>query len=446
MRSTARTQLALGVALVLVAVGCSSPGPPTHLPPDPTGLFPARVDASAIDTRWPIKHVVFIVKENRSFDNMFGRFPGANGATVGWDHGTPRPLTPAVDETPHDLLHTYAAGISSIDGGRMDGFAQTANSNRYAYTSFLPTAIPNYWSWASSYVLADNFFASALGPSFPNHLFTIAATSGGTNENPQQPLEQVAALNREGFSKSWGCDIGSAGFVVVQDSEGNDEKVPPCFDFTTEGDLLSAAGVPWAYYAATNTENGYIWSAYSAIGRYRNDPTLWNQHIFPVDRVVPDIRRGLLPPVTWITPTHDLSDHPEHSMCLGENWTTRVVDAIMKSPMWKDTAIFITWDDWGGFYDHVPPRRIDPFGLGIRVPLLVISPYAKPGWIDHTEGEFSSVLRFIEDNWGLTPLTYRDRLSHDLSYDFDFAQGPAPPDPLPLRTCTASPDPSPIAG
>jgi phospholipase C len=448
MRRRSRHPTTLGaMALVVLMIACSaSYGPDPHRSPDPTILHPPEADAGAFTTRWPIKHVVFLIKENRSFDNLFGLLPGANGATTGMDHGVSRPLTPAVDEIPIDIRHDYATAIASVNGGRMDGFDQSAMANRYAYTEFRPQDVPNYWSWATHYVVSDNFFASAQGPSFPNHLFTIAATSGGTHDNPEQSRDSVAAISRSGFSRSWGCDIGSDGFVVVQDSEGNDEKVSPCFDFTTEGDLLTGAGIPWAYYSATNTQNGYIFSAYSAISRYRNNPTLWAQHMFPVDNVLGDIGAGLLPPVTWITPLHELSDHPEHSMCQGENWTTQVVNAIMRSPMWKDTVIFITWDDWGGFYDHVPPRQIDPFGYGIRVPLLVISPYARSGWIDHVEGEFSSVLRFIEDNWGLAQLTNRDRLAHDLSYDFDFAAPPRPPTPLPMRTCVNPIDPSPIRG
>jgi phospholipase C len=166
---------------------------------------------------------------------------------------------------------------------------------------------------------------------------------------------------------------------------------------------------------------------------------MWDAHIKPVDDVVSDIQSQGLDPVTWITPRFEQSEHPEWNLCYGENWTTRIVDAIMNSPEWSSTAIFITWDDWGGLYDHVPPIKVDAFGYGFRVPLLVISPYAKQGYVDHQQGEFSSVLRFIEDNWGLRPfLTARDRRAKNLSYDFDFSQPPRPPDPLPQRKCQGS--------
>ena len=141
--------------------------------------------------------------------------------------------------------------------------------------------------------------------------------------------------------------------------------------------------------------------------------------------------------MTWVTPRFADSDHPDrpNNLCTGENWTTTVVDAIMRSSMWKDTAIFLTWDDWGGLYDHVPPPQVDAFGLGFRVPLLVISPYARRGHLDHQLGEFSSMLRFVEENWGLRPLTKRDRVADDLTSDFDFDQAPRAPDPLPTRDC-----------
>ena len=318
----------------------------------------------------------------------------------------------------------------------MDGFATISETaDEFAYTQFRPDDLPNYWHWASSYVLGDNFFASAQGPSFPNHLYTIAAQSGGTHENVYQDIDELRERHRDtGLFKAWGCDSMGDAHAVVVDSEGVEKKVPPCFDFLTEGDLLSEAEIPWAYYAATQYQNGYLWSAYDAIRHVRENEAIWQQHMFPVDSFAPPARAGLLPPVTWVTPRFELSEHPEYSMCHGENWTTEIVNAVMESPDWDSTAIFITWDDYGGFYDHVPPPQVDDFGFGIRVPLLVISPFAKQGFVSHELGEFSSVLRFIEDNWGLAQLTHRDRDATPLLSAFDFEQAPRPPDPLPLRT------------
>jgi phospholipase C len=423
--------------LLLVGVACDRGAPDwTPLPPAPFGSRPPAVDASALETRWPIKHVVFIIKENRTFDNLFGRFPGANGTTVGNDRGTERPLTRTPDRLPEDIKHCYECALKAYDGGKMDGFATIGGSApRYAYTQYLPQDLPSYWHWARRFVLADNFFASAQGPSFPNHLFTIAAQSGGTHDNPVQDVEALRQHHREtGLFKSWGCDSIPGSYSQVYDSEGHVKKVPPCFDFLTEADLLMRAGIPWAYYSATETQNGYLWSAYDAVRHIRANEAIWSSHIFPVDNFIRDVRDGRLPSVTWVTPRFELSDHPEYSFCWGQNWSTRVIDAIMESPMWKDTAIFLTWDDFGGFYDHVPPPQVDDFGFGIRVPLLIISPYARSGYVDHELGEFSSVLRFIEDNWRLTQLTHRDRDARNLSEAFDFAQEPLPPDPLPTRT------------
>ena len=403
---------------------------------------------SHFQTKWPIKHVVFIIKENRSFDNLFGLFPGADGAVSGRDchcmtfhssdsgfTGPVRPLTRGFDQrTPHDLPHDRAAALKAWDHGKMDGFNQSDAADLYAYTQLHPDQLPNYWHWAKRFVLGDHFFASVNGPSFPNHLFTIAAQSGGTVDNPNPPGQ-----NNRGDYKTWGCDAPSSEHVEVFDTEGHEELVPPCFDFRTVGDLLSKKRIPWSYYAAPPVDwdqaphSGYIWNAYASIRHFREHPERWQRHVVPVQQIVHDIEGGGLPPVTWITPQFAYSEHPEYNFCHGENWSTRIIDAVMRSPMWQSTAIFLTWDDWGGFYDHEPSPQIDRYGLGIRVPFLLISPYAREGVIDHRHGEFSSVVRFIEDNWHLRALTRRDREAGNLSWNFDFSSQPRPPDPLPLR-------------
>jgi phospholipase C len=428
----ARWGLPASLAIVAIAIACSS----APVPPDGSGApsitvsptadpdADGTVDAGSSPTRWPIKHVIFLIKENRSFDHLFGRFPGARGVTVGRDHGSPRALIRGTDERlPTDLPHCYRCAIWAWNHGRMDVFDQGVSGD-WAYSQLRRSQLPNYWRWAEEFVLFDRFFASAHGPSFPNHLFTIAAQSGGARDNP---------LRRDFYSNSFGCDAPEAELVEVVDSEGKVEMVPPCFDFLTEGDLLDRAGIPWAYYAADEEQRGYIWSAYSSIRRYREHPERWRRSIFPVDRVVADIRAGRLPPVTWITPRFELSEHPEFSFCHGEDWSTEVIDAVMESPMWQDTAIFLTWDDYGGFYDHMPPPQVDGLGFGVRVPMLVLSPYARTGVVSHELGEFSSVLRFIEDNWGLGKLTRRDERATPMLSAFDFSQPPRQPLSLPER-------------
>jgi phospholipase C len=426
------------LGMCVVASACASPrpvaqrssAPPTTGTPTPSqsstplvSSLPPYVNADAIHTRWPIKHVVFIVKENRTFDNLFGTFPGANGVSYGYNQGVRVPLTRGTaGRLPGDLPHCYYCALAAYDGGKMDGFDQGGITTKWAYTQLHKDQIPIYWAWAKRYVLADNFFSSEHGPSFPNHLFSIAAQDGGSVDNPR----------RTGFfSNTFGCDAPTQQKTLIL-RHGHYSYVRPCFKFKTAGDELSAHHVPWTYYAASPDQKGYIWSAYSAIKRYRENSVRWNRFVRPVDNVVRDIRNDRLPPVTWITPRFELSDHPDYNLCYGENWTAQVIDAIMNSPIWKNTAIFLTWDDYGGFYDHVPPPHVDTFGLGFRVPLLVISPYAKQGVVDHHLGEFSSVVKFIEDNWGLSRIAYRDRIATDLSYDFNFRQKPRPPDPLPL--------------
>jgi phospholipase C len=430
-------RLALLAGAALIAAACSSGAtvaPDGEASPPRSGSSRSasptaspRPAGGRPETRWPIEHVVFLIKENRTFDNLFGTFPGADGVTVGMDDGERRPLLRGTEGSigSSDIPHCYPCSREAWNHGKMDGFNQDAASDRWAYTQLRRPQLPNYWEWARSFVLADNFFSSAQGPSFPNHLYSIAAQSGGAHDNPRR-----GPGVRD--SNTFGCDAPPEQTVEIVDTEGHVKSVRPCFDFQTEGDLLSDAGIPWSYYAAEPNQLGYIWSAYAAIQHIR-ETGAWHKHVLPVDGVVTDIRKDRLPAVTWITPRYEVSEHPQYNFCLGESWSTKVIDAIMKSPMWSSTAIFLTWDDYGGFYDHVPPPQVDGFGFGIRVPLLVISPYAKQGVVDHRPGEFSSVLRFIEDNWGLGRLTHRDRDADNLSYDFDFSQEPRPPEPLPPR-------------
>jgi len=448
LRRRARA-IALCAAVALVGVACigshdnggsAQPSPLVinWAGPRVTAPLPAAVNADAFPTRWPIKHVIFIIKENRSFDQLFGRFPGVNGARFGYENGTRARIKPASDQRAYDVPHCRACAISALNNANMDGFG-IQNHGAYAYTQMRPSGEPNYWEWSKRYVLADNFFASALGPSFPNHLYTIAAQSGGAFNNPRQDFNAMLTAAQNGTVKSWGCDISQPAYVQAFDTEGDETQIQPCFNFETEGDLLRSAGIPWTYYAAAPNQLGYMWSAYSAISRYRDNPTMWARYIRPVDDIVRDVKRNRLPPVTWITPRFADSEHPDYNFCYGENWTTSIVDAVMRSPIWKNTAIFITWDEYGGFYDHVPPQQLDQLGLGIRVPLLVISPYANQGQVFHEQSEFSSVLRFIEDNWGLTQLTQRDANTTNIADAFSFSSPPRPPDPLPLRTDCVGP-------
>jgi phospholipase C len=374
-----------------------------------------------------IKHIVFIVKENRTFDNYFGTFAGADGVTSGTlSTSEVIPLGHAPDMTPHDIDHSYQAAVKAINGGAMDQFDLIAGGNvngeLLAYTQYNEADIPNYFAYARNFVLADAFFSSLQGPSFPNHLYTVGAQSGGALNNP---------ANSGG---RWGCDSPANSRVQTLEEDGEFGQVYPCFDFDTLADRLEEEGLSWKYYAPGQDKSGYIWSALNAI-RHIRLTSLWQQHVVDTSQFVPDAQNGQLPTVSWLVVASGLSEHPPASVCLGENWTVEQLNAVMNGPDWKSTVVFVTWDDFGGFYDHVAPPVVDNFGFGPRVPFLIISPWAKRGHISHTTLEFSSVLKFIEERFDLDALTERDQDANDLIDSFDFNHRPREPLLLQARQC-----------
>ena len=383
--------------------------------------------ASEFDTRWPIKRVIYVMLENRSFNNLFGMFPGVDGSPVGNLFGKEVPLRPCPEYLPGDLPHDRAAYLNDVDGGKQDGFGHGLWGDPWAYSVHDEHQLPNYWMWAKEYSLSDHFFASAAGPSFPNHFYFIAGQSGGAIDNPEN-IKTRPLPGRAGVLKSWGCDaVGPDVFVFVKDDRGNLSKHDTCFTFKTVGEQLDGIGVNWAYYAASPGEPGYFWSAYNGIRDVFHDTAYWNAHIKPVDRLLKDIESNALPAVTWVTPRFQLSDHPPYSSAWAHNWVTGIVNGLMKSDMWDGSVIFVTWDEWGGFYDSVKPPEVDDEGLGFRVPLLTISPYAVRGLLDDEVGEFSTPLRFVADNWGLPYLTPRIARAHNFAHVFDFTSPPRKP-------------------
>jgi len=367
-----------------------------------------------------IKHIVFIVKENRTFDNYFGTFEGADGATSGViSTGEMVALGQGPDRTPRDIDHSYQAAVTAIDGGAMDQFdlirGGSVNGDLLAYTQYQEADIPNYFAYARRFVLADAFFSSLEGPSFPNHLYTVAAQSGKVINNP---------ANSQG---RWGCDAPANSLAQTLEEDGSFGRVYPCFDFDTLADRLENKGLSWKYYAPGQGQSGYIWSVLDAIGHIRNT-SLWTDHVLPTEQFALDAASGNLPAVSWLVTSGELSEHPPSSVCLGENWTVEQLNALMTGPDWRSTVVFLTWDDFGGFYDHVPPPVVDNFGFGPRVPLLILSPWVKRGYITHATLEFSSVLKFIEERYDLDPLTERDQDANDLIDSFDFQH----PHPRPL--------------
>jgi phospholipase C len=378
-----------------------------------------------------IKHVVFIVKENRSFDHYFGQFPGADGTTTGKiSTGQTIPLWRAPDITPHDQDHTRPGFLNLLDGGKMDRHDLIHKTNQngefMAYTQMTQADLPNYWSYAQHFVLPDHMFASFDGASFPNHLYTIAADGAGTLEIP---------TGGDGGKGSWGCDAAPKITVPVMAANGAISEVFPCFDIQTMADSLNTKGVSWKYYAPPEGARGYVMSTYDAIKHIR-DSGQWQTNVVPMTDFVNDALNGELPAVSWVVPGQ-YSEHPPASTCDGENWSVEQINAIMQGPIdqWDSTAIFLVWDDWGGFYDHVAPPTKDRFGLGIRVAAIIISPYAIAGKVSHTYYEFSSVLKFMEEAFDVPPLTKRDKNANDLTDSFNFNQTPIAPLVLKTRAC-----------
>jgi phospholipase C len=390
----------------------------------PLGLTVAPASQPPPPGMTNIQHIVFIIKENRTFDNYFGTFPGADGATTGKIHtGKTIPLGHLSDSPPHDIDHGWDAAHTAVDGGKMDQFDLIAggndNGDYLSYTQLYQSDIPNYFAYGKNFVLADRMFSSIETESFPNHLYSIASDSAGAINNP---------------NGTWGCDADDNTTVEVMDTEGRLSYQFPCFEIQTLADSLQAANVSWRYYAPSQGESGYNWSALNAIGHIRNTP-LWTANVVPFAQFVTDAQNGKLPAVSWVVTTAELSEHPIHSSCAGENTSVQEINAVMQGPEWNSTAIFITWDDFGGFYDHVPPPGLDLYGLGPRVPLLVVSPYAKAGTISHTQYEFASFLRFVETRYSLLPLTSRDANANSMTDSFNFLQTPLAPQVLKTRTC-----------
>jgi len=367
----------------------------------------------------PIQHTIFILKENHTFDNYFGNFPGADSATSGLiSTGAKISLAPMADSDQSALCNSWDCALEAMDGGKMDRF-DLIGVGLDAYVRASEQEVPNYWAYARRFVLADHFFSSVHGPSLPNHLFTLAAQAGGVISNGAAK------------SSTTDCDGAPAGTVIVIATDGSRSQQSPCFDFLTLADRLDGAGIDWRYYI----ESGE--GIFAFLKHIRHDPT-WRKHISTTAQFMMDLQTGDLPAMSWVVSPYDASEHPPESTCVGENWAVQTLNTLMQGPAWSSAAVFITFDDFGGFYDHVPPPQVDQAGFGPRVPLLIISPYAKKGYVSHTTYEFSSIIKFVETRYNLYPLTARDAAASDMFDSFDFQQTPQSPLTLRTRTCPKS--------
>ncbi len=345
-------------------------------------------------TTTPIKHVVVIMMENHTFDNLFGRFPGANGITE------PRASNPLEG----DNDHTSPAALASIDGGKMDGFLP------WEQVQYTQQDIPNYWAYATQFGLGDDFFTDVPTNSTPNHLSWLAGDDPGLFDG----------------SHSSGCTSNQNALLYSKNSSGYFWNYP-CYSVPTLPEELTANGISWKYYVSSPNWDGPRY--FSALDGSPND-------IQNAAQFATDVKNGNMAQVSLVTPIPAQSDHPPAFMEAGQDFVTNAVNAIMNSQYWSSTAIFVTWDDFGGFYDHVTPPSVgDNLGLGPRVPLIVISPYARQGYISSADnpngkpGEFASFDKFIEENWGLPPVGTRDANPNisDLMDFFNWNQQPQAP-------------------
>jgi phospholipase C len=408
-----------------------------------------------------IQHVVIIVQENRTFNDLFATFPGADGTTTGCIKTSTslRPMhthasggCPSGDETVQlqevnlseqcDFSHGYHGFLKNLDGGNMDGFAlgngKCHGHTTAAYQYVNPQQILPYVTIANEWVLGDHMFQTQGSGSFTAHQDLIA---GGTTINSKQTLSIVDTP----LSTPWGCDappgtktdllkyFPKSGHLLYEKRKGP----YPCFgpSYTTLRDLLDAQNVSWKYYTPPIPGEGVLWDAFDAISVVRYGPE-WGTNVdWPNTQIFTDITNNQLPAVSWVIPDRPESDHPSPGPDgdTGPSWVASLVNAVGESSYWSSCAIIIVWDDWGGFYDNVPPPLTDHWGgLGFRVPMLLLSPYAvqgtnsQGGYISHTPYEFGSILKFVEDTFNLGSLGKTDARATSIIDSFDFTQSPRP--------------------
>jgi phospholipase C len=448
-----------------------------------------------------IKHVVIIMQENRSFDQYFGTYPGADGLPRD-SHGNftsciPDPNAGQCARPYHNTLLTNSGGPhyknsaqEDIDGGKMDGFVRTVEEDTALKNGTLDTdqlgcaatlqppgcvdvmgyhdqrEIPNYWTYAKNFVLQDRMFEPSLSWSLVSHLYMVSGWSARCANSPDAStcVADNTFPDSEGLPDSGNAlleQATGAAFGILDPNDPDDlpnSPQPPDYAWTDITYLLHRYNVSWRYYVEQGTEPDCPTGAMTCtpVPQAVTTPEIWNPlpdfatvhednqlgNIVNSNSIFTAAASGTLPSVAWVVPSGDESEHPPANIQAGQEHVTNIINAIMSGPDWSSTAIFLAWDDWGGFYDHVVPPTVDGQGYGLRVPGLVISPYARQGYIDHQTLSFDAYLKFIEDDFlggqRLDPATdgrpdprpdvrENQRILGDLSRDFDFDQTPRRP-------------------
>jgi phospholipase C len=457
----------LRAAIVIICAaafaGCNSssttivPGPrPTATPPPPTHS---------------IQHVVIMIQENRSFNNMFAGFPGATSALSGpclpapWcKNGTIKLKSVTLETTGRiglgtDIDHSHngflvecnanAAGICQNNAFDKIYFGESGGgepAKAYPYAFVNRKEITAYWDFAKQYSLADEMFFTDTASSFIAHQIILSGTVA---------LNSHESLTDQPDQQPWGCDAPPGTQTPIILKSGKTIEPPhrglpfPCFtQYGTIADLLDKANVSWRFYvdafegSKDADFSGGVWNGFDAIKKVRHGPDWQKNMSMPNKTVLTDVKNGKLPAVSWVIPSLEDSDHPASGCNGGPRWVTSVVNAIGKSKYWNSTAVILMWDDWGGWYDPVPPDQINYTSLGFRVPMVVISPWAQAGTVVHTEYQFGSILKFVEENFGLGSLHTTDETSTSMADVFNFNQSAIKykTEPLPTeKKCVGNP-------
>ncbi len=378
-----------------------------------------------------IQHVVIIVQENRTTNNLFNGLSGADTARSAKNSlGQTVQLQSESLDAPYDVNHNYSNFKIEYANGQLNGFdkaASTCNqgatcpaSNVRAYGYVPESQVEPYYVMARRFAFASRMFQTNEGPSFPAHQYLISGTSTITDGSSLRASENAYTPSK---TNTGGCDSPAGSYVRVIDQYGNENTTAyPCFQRNSLIALIEAQSLSWHYYQAHSGAG--LWETPDSIKAVWTSPQFSTDVVAPPSRVLNDIKAGTLANVVWITPTLAASDHPGVTNDTGPSWVASVVNTIGQSQYWGSTAIFVVWDDWGGWYDPIVPSIYNSYELGFRVPLIVISPYAKQNYISTVQHEFGSILKFTEETFNLGSLGTTDVRSDDLSDCFDFSKAP----------------------
>jgi phospholipase C len=387
-------------AIAVMLAGCGGAASPPGVP----GEF--RQSTARDEASRSIQNVIVVIQQNRSFDNLFSGFAGADAPTKGLtSKGTYVPLRPIRLQTARRCAANHRGDYFQIvyDGGKMDGWNLLDGQHPLCpYTHVARAQVQPYWDLAQQYVLADKMFASTKYGDFVNSLYLVAGTAR---------VKRNVYLAGQPNNTPWGCDAPAGTWTPVLKHRRFDLRGPfPCFDqFPTIADLLDKANVSWRFYYGDAREDEFPFNPYTAIEDVVDGPDWAHDMSAPATNILGDLTHGNLASVSWVLSPLADSDNPGYGG--GPKWVSALVRAVQKSAYWQHSAIVVVWDDPGAglFYDNAAPPQLDEMGLGFRVPMIVVSPYAKRGYVSHVQYEFGSILKFIEENWKLGSLGSTDR-------------------------------------